>query len=239
MTKFSFILPIRNRAALLKRGLQSIDALDYDHDEYEVIISDYLSQDNLIEVVHEFRGRLNMTYLCIDVRRYVHHKIFFSQGACNPALAQNLAVKHASGKHIILTSPEIVHWTQNLKNLDKIENLENKFVYGKVLERKETEVFAREVKFPFENISSMDSPIRLCDWDKIREPTLYFFGVMNRKTFLKYGGIDEHYMTGIAYDDEDFGKRMDKVPGLILEYCRDVRSVHLTHDRSYQAPDKS
>jgi hypothetical protein len=177
-----------------------------------------------------------MTYLCIDPRRYSMHKIFMHKGCCNPALAQNIAVRSACGEYIILTSPEILHAKQNLNNLDKIENLEKKFIFGRVVEKSETEVFS--LHFPFEVLHTIDSAITLCDWKTTLESyALYFIGVMKRKTFFKYGGIDEKYMSGIAYDDEDFGYRMKAVGDeLVLEFHNEVCGVHLTHDRSYQDP---
>lgn len=233
MTRYSFIYPIRNRAALLKRGLESLVAMDYDKDKFEVVIADYLSEDNISEVVHNFRGKLNMQYLCIDYRRYRYYKIPFPQGRCNPALAQNVAAQEADGKFLILTSPEIVHWNQNLNQLDAMQDLEKKFIYGRVVEKSESEVFS--LQYPFEAVDKMDSPTVLCDWEnQLRSPVLYFVGVIPRDIYMKYGGIDEFYMSAIAYDDEDFGNRMQACGELSLEYSRKVCGVHLTHDRAYQ-----
>lgn len=237
-TKYSYILPIRNRAQLLKRGLQSLLAMDYDKDLFEVVIVDYLSEDSIQDVIREFRGLLNIQYACIDIRRYRYHKIFLNKGNCNPALAQNIGVKLARGEYIILTSPEILHSKFNLSNLDKIENLENKFIYGKVIEKTEAEIFS--LHFPFDVLHTIDSPLSLCDWKNTLEHyALYFIGCMKKSVFIKYGGIDETYMTGIAYDDEDFGYRMKAVGDekLKLEYHPQVFGVHLTHDRSYQNPE--
>lgn len=232
-TKYSYILPIRNRSNLLKRGLQSMAAMKYDLDKFEVVIADYLSEDNIMDVIMQFRGILNMKYLCIDPRRYDKYKIFMNKGNCNPALAQNIAVRYAEGKFIILTSPEIVHSDMNLQNLDKIEDLENKFIYGRVIEKTETEIF--NLHFPFEAIHTMDSPTILCDWKTTLEHyALYFIGVMKRSMFMKCGGIDEKYMENIAYDDEDFGYRMKANKELTLEFHKEICGVHLVHDRSYQ-----
>jgi glycosyltransferase involved in cell wall biosynthesis len=52
-TKYSYILPIRNRANLLKRGLQSLAAMDYDKDAFEVVIADYISDDNIQDEILE------------------------------------------------------------------------------------------------------------------------------------------------------------------------------------------
>jgi hypothetical protein len=171
----------------------------------------------------------------VDYRRYKYHKIFFKSNRCNPALAQNLAVNEADGDFIILTSPEVVHWKNNLKELDKIENLDKKFVYGRVIEKTENEVFG--LKYPFDAINKLDSSLILCDWNtRVKSVTLYFIGVMSRDVFVRYGGIDEYYMTGIAYDDEDFGKRMDRAADISLEFNSKVVGIHLTHDRAYQEP---
>lgn len=231
--KYSYILPIRNRADLLRRGLQSYDCMDYDKDNFEVVIADYMSEDNIKGVINEFRGRLNIKYLCIDPRRYVYHKVGFHKGNCNPALAQNVAVIEADGEFIIMTSPEILQWKGNLKNLDMVEGLKDKFLYGKVIEKSEKEFFNTVNHFDIMN--TMDSPQVLCDWEKVlKSVTLYFIGVMAKSKFIKYGGIDEQYMCAIAYDDEDFGKRMEKCPDLELVFDKNVFGIHLTHDRSYQ-----
>ena len=139
---FSFIYPVRNRADLLMRGLSSLEKMDYDKDKFEIVISDYLSDDNLVEKIHKYRGSLNIKYLCIDFRRYKYHKVFFKNGKCNPALAQNCAVRASSGKNIILTSPEILHWKDNLNILNEIKDLDSKFIYGKVTEKTENDVFS-------------------------------------------------------------------------------------------------
>lgn len=234
-TKYSYILPIRNRANLLKRGLESLLAMEYDKEKFEVVIVDYMSEDKIKDVIGEFRGLLNMKYACIDIRRYKYHKIFLNGGNCNPALAQNIGAKIASGKFLTLTSPEIVHSKYNLENLDKIENLESKFIYGRVIEKTEKDIFS--LHFPFDVVHKLDSPNILCDWTTTLESyALYFIGVISRATFIKYGGIDEKYMCNIAYDDEDFGYRMKAVGDEILklEFHKEISGVHLTHDRSYQ-----
>lgn len=234
-TKYSYILPVRNRANLLKRGLQSLLAMDYDKEKFEVVIVDYMSEDNIKDIIGEFRGLLNMKYACIDIRRYKYHKVFLNQGNCNPALAQNIGVKISSGKFAILTSPEIVHSKYNLTNIDKIEGLEKKFIYGRVIEKTEKDVFT--LHFPFDVIHQLDSPNILCDWNTTLENyALYFIGVIKKSVFMKYGGIDEKYMCNIAYDDEDFGYRMKAVSDdeLLLEFHKEITGVHLTHDRSYQ-----
>lgn len=235
MTKYSFIYPIRNRCNLLKRGLESLRALNYDKDLFEVIIADYMSEDNIIEIIHQFRGELNIKYLCIDFRRYKYHKLYFKAGKCNPCLAQNIASRASSGEYLILTSPEIIHYRENLKILDSIENLSNKFIYGRVIEKSEESVFG--INYPFSEINKMDSPLVLCDWEtKVKSVTQYFIGVIPKKIYMNYGGIDEYYMTGIAYEDEDFGNRMNNIDNFELLYDKRICGIHLIHDRSYQDP---
>lgn len=235
--KYSYIIPVRNRSDLLMRGLQSLQNMDYDKDDFEVVIADYLSDDDIISKIHKIRGTLNIKYLCIDFRRYKYHKLFFKNGKCNPALAQNCAVRASSGKHIILTSPEILHWKNNLKYLDTVENLDKKFIYGRVTEKTENEVFSNID--PFSRLDKINNGNILCDWNKekhIKKETLYFIGVMPRNIYMEYGGIDEKYMMGIAYEDEDFGNRMINIgeDKLSLIFDDNVLGIHLTHDRAYQ-----
>lgn len=231
--KYSFIYPVRNRVDLLMRGLESLMEMDYPKSGFEVVIVDYMSDDDLASRILRFRGFLNIQYICVDLRRYKHRKVFMKDGRCNPALAQNIGARQARGQHIILTSPEILHWKKNLSILDATPELSRKMVYGKVIEREEHEVFS--MGNPFGMLNQMTSEKVLCDWiNHLQTPTLYFIGVIPRDLYIKYGGIDEAFMSGIAYEDEDFGNRLKNMPDLELVFDKEVFGVHLTHDRAYQ-----
>lgn len=234
MTKYSYIYPIRNRSNLLFYGLDSLLNMDYDKDKYEVIIADYISDDDIIDVIYKFRGKINMKYLCIDPRRYKYHKIPFIKGVCNPALAQNLAVKEAEGEFIVLTSPEVIHDSQNLNRLDGRENLHKQFLYGRVFEKTENTLL-KDKKIDYSSIGKMQYTLSLCDWNKgVKDDAIYFIGVMNKALFLNIGGIDEAYMSGIAFEDKDFGMRVRLSNILGIEYDKDVSGCHIFHSRAYQ-----
>ena len=232
--RYSFILPIRNRKSLLARGLQSIAMLAYDKREFEVIICDYMSTDRIEDVIKIFVNDINIKHVIIDPNKYRYGKVYMYNGKCNPALAQNIGANVASGSTLILSSPEIVHWYANLHNADGIEDLENKFVYGKVIEYKEKTLYDMHGSKVFYVINKLDSGKVLCDW-KFNgiKLAVYFIGLISRRKFLDVGGIDESYMGGIAYEDEDFGNRMDRSE-IELEYNPNICGVHLEHDRSYQ-----
>ncbi len=52
-TKFTVIIPTRERAATLKHAIESCIAQQYEN--LEILISDNASEDNTRDVVHEFR----------------------------------------------------------------------------------------------------------------------------------------------------------------------------------------
>ncbi len=54
----SFLIPVRNRPALLKKCLESIFALDYPSEKFEVIVIDDASEDDTAEVAQTFPVKL-------------------------------------------------------------------------------------------------------------------------------------------------------------------------------------
>lgn len=207
----------------------------YDRSKFEVVVVDQKSTDGLAEVIAEFSNKLNITVVTIDTGKYPHFPIFHRRGFCNPALAQNVGVAHARGSYVVLTSPEIVHDSGNLEHLDAIQGLDAKFVYGRVLEKPEEEVFLAAGPPDLGALVPKDWDEILCDWPKKGVVvSVYYIGVMHRDVFLHIGGIDEFYLQGTAWEDDDFGNRIVAIDGITSEYKDNVLGVHLKHDRAYQ-----
>lgn len=231
--KYSFIIPVRNRANLLRFGLKSISSLNYEKKDFEVIIIDQMSNDHIEKVIEEFIGKINIRYIQVDYSQTNYHS---QNGFYNPGQAQNIGASKAQGDFLILTSPEIIHHSENLKNLDKIDNLENQFIYGNVLEKDLKEVFwDSECDFSqIHKIMPNDLSEVLCDWkNKGILVSVYYIGVIFKELFRIMGGIDSNYMYGVAYEDEDFGNRVVAVRNITSNCNYKIFGIHLKHSREY------
>lgn len=234
--KYSFILPVNNRSHLLSLGLESIASLNYSKNEYEVIIVDHMSDDGIEKVIKSFVEKINIRHVIIDINLYPREINIINGRFCNPALAQNVGGRFATGQFLILTSPEIIHHSENLVNLDLIDNLNNKFIYGRVLQKKEEEVF-KDGQCDFSKIEKFVpnsySEI-LCDWEKKGiSISVYFIGIISKSLFYNLGGIDEKFMAGIAFEDDDFGNRIIAHSDITSEYKKNIFGIHLEHSREY------
>jgi glycosyltransferase involved in cell wall biosynthesis len=89
----SVIIPTRNRAADLKACLQALATQDFPREMYEVIVCDDGSEEDISEVIEEFRRD------SFDVR-------YFRQEHRGPAAARNLGIRHSRGSIIAMTDSD-------------------------------------------------------------------------------------------------------------------------------------
>jgi succinoglycan biosynthesis protein ExoA len=86
----SLILPIRNEAAYIKRGLQAILEQDYSIERLEVLVSDGMSTDNTRKIVNDFA----------ELHNQLNIQILDNPGQIVPT-GINIALRAATGEIII------------------------------------------------------------------------------------------------------------------------------------------
>jgi glycosyltransferase involved in cell wall biosynthesis len=103
---FSVIVPTYNRAAQLRRCLESLAAQDYPRDRCETIVVDDGSSEPLDEIVKAFDGRLQLRLL--------------RQSRTGPGPARNAGARAARGKWLAFTDDDCRPETGWLTALDRV-----------------------------------------------------------------------------------------------------------------------
>lgn len=229
--RISIVMPVHDRRGLLSYGLKSIRNSTYDQSRVEIIVVDAASTDSPKEVCDEWDAR----YVKIDPYRSdlnvprEHH--------INPCLQQNVGIQiglASSSDVIILTSPEVVFAQETLQKIaDSIDV--GTSIYAKVFEPNWTD--SVEMLDPSEWTTDILDRIPHgipYNFDALGNNKLsgYFLGAFWADTICEVGGIDEQYIKGIAWEDDDFGLRMAARDTPI--YREDILGVHLHHSRGYQ-----
>lgn len=201
----SFVCPIKNRVDLFEVTINSI--LDYAldvKDKFEIIVLDSGSTDSIKSFIKETRKKIDISYA-----EYAYPNIIPRH---NPAYAHNLGVQLAKYDSVVLTSPEIAHKTEVIKQLIPL--------------------VGKNLTCSIIDLNENGSFWRVLVSDKFRgdDPGLYFIGMYNKKDFLSIGGIDEKFMEGESFEDTDFGKRW-KLAKLPFEFHNEIIGRHLWHPR--------
>jgi glucosyl-dolichyl phosphate glucuronosyltransferase len=94
--QFSIILCSRNRAQLLRTALESVLAVDYPRDRFELLLVDNGSTDETASLVAEFERRAEFQV------RYIY------EGAIGLSRARNRAIREARGQYLFFTDDDQV-----------------------------------------------------------------------------------------------------------------------------------
>jgi glycosyltransferase involved in cell wall biosynthesis len=103
--KYSIIIPTYNRAPLLEKLLKSITEIDYDKDQYEVIIIDDGSKDKTPEIADKYMQIIPMRYI--------------RQDNSGPSKARNMGIDLASGEFVTLIDDDCTSPNNWLKKADE------------------------------------------------------------------------------------------------------------------------
>lgn len=130
----------------------------------------------------------------------------------NPSRALNIGVLYAKNDNIIITSPEVIPKTNVLKQLK--EEIGNNII---------CQVFDTNDQGKI-TISLVNSKFRS------GTPCMYFLALFNKKDIETINGWDENFMTGYAWEDDDFGRRFVRA-GLQFKVRDDIQAIHQFHPR--------
>jgi len=233
----SYIIPYKLRSQLLRLNLFTL--LSQTDKDFEVVITDYLSNDNLPDIINEFRDKgLSIRCYIVDATRCpFSHDSHIYHGMFSPAIGQNVAAKKSKGDILILTSPEVVNANTNVEVVKKkFSDGKPKFLLGWIDE-------IRATMFPYAGSGVTAEQIKALipyygpDGAKCREecwaPERYFLGCIRKNDFMRIGGVEEKYMAGMAFEDNDFANRC-AVHGFPATLDTDIAGIHLAHGRGYQ-----
>lgn len=217
--KYSIIMPYYNRPEL-RFSLDSYRYLYKNRSDFEIVIvedsknaSDVEMHKALMDTVAKYPE------LCIRV-------IQDPLKSYNPSSKYNVGVKKASGEIIILTNPEVPHVSDLLKFIDSTD-MSNLYL-----------IFACLAVYVVNNVVDFkDSEFKFYMWyqhTQYRDVRYHFCTAILKDNYLnRVKGFDERYCAGIAYDDDNFVKRVMK-SGMIMLPVDDLITYHIEHSRNYK-----
>lgn len=242
-TEVSYIIGHKDRTDLLKPNFDSL--LNQTNKNFEIIISDNSGQEHkeiLKKLVTEYRNlglKIKLFFVNPRLCKYSHDGSIFSN-KYNPALQQNVAVKKSQGRIIVLTSPEVINSSTNVENIiNSFNEDQNKFILGWIDEIKVENIKEIQIQNYNNNFMKLYSESfpelngASCKPNKFK-PENYFLGSMLKEVYCKIGGMDEEFMAGIGYEDNEFANRcINNNIKIILN--ENIVGLHLYHSRSYQS----
>jgi hypothetical protein len=227
--KYSFLFPYYNRADCFALTLSSFKELYQSRNDYEVvIIEDFKNISNvgyhekLKSIISIFNPFFPIKHIECDI-----------QNMYNPSILFNLGAKGSLGAYLIVTNPECCHMVDILKGLDgEFEKNPLAYVVCSCLavQLKTPRTNFEPCKIKMEDFTSVQwyqhTKHRNCSW--------HFCSCISKDTYFKFGGFDEQYAKGIAYDDVDFINTVRKSGSPVIPRD-DLLTYHIAHDISYQS----
>lgn len=220
--KYSIIMPYLNRFQHLNNTLWSFEHWYRNRDDYEIIIvedtknqMDSVEHMNLLSLIDEFEDLCEIQHL------------EYSRETYNPAGMFNLAVDLAKGDRLILTNPECFHENDILGGLDKYNEDDYIVCACKSVYNQPTIQKFEDMKYDFEMWY-----VHSVHYDR----KIHFCTCISHKNFCKIHGFDTAYLEGIAYEDDDFVKKVE-AGGINIVHADELVVLHQAHSRQYGAPN--
>jgi len=206
---FSIIIPCYNRPKQLLTCLQSIAALDYDPERFEVLVVDDGSQCPPETIVCNFEK-------LFDVK-------LVKQANAGPATARNTGARHAKGSYLAFTDDDCqptLNWLTNLEAY--FMSNPHCAITGRVVNSLPQNPFSTAsqdlVEYMYLYFNSVNNRARFFTSNNLAVPTSYF---------NSSGGFDTNYRQAAGEDRELCDRWLHQ--GLEIIYAPDVLVYHAHH----------
>lgn len=210
----SVVMTTYNRASLLAETLATLYGQWKDWRKFEVV------------VVDDGDGRDNTDNVCRFSSQYLPVWYFKrhrdpANHYSNPAVPNNIGIRHAHGQVIILQNAECRHVTE--QSVAKLT--------AKVMDEPNTAFFAS-----VQCLDPQGQPNGAWYTHSQHSPRPFFFcGAILKDHFVRLRGFDEDYLY-YGWDDNDMADRLRKI-GVRFEYADDILIQHQWHPSSYRPED--
>jgi glycosyltransferase involved in cell wall biosynthesis len=209
-----------NRLNLLRHTLKTItNSIIKD---YEIIIVDDCSKaEERVEcLISEFKNiEFNIIRLEKSKRWY-----------CNPCIPYNIGFRQIKGNIVIIQNPECAHNGDILDHAVKNINSNNYLVYSAYsLDQSDTNSLLSGHKIKLHQWPATVEGVSGWYAHKTINPRPYHFcSCITKDNLYDLGGFDERFAKGIAYDDDEFVKRISRKK-LNISFCNDPFVFHQFH----------
>lgn len=240
--KVSVVLSIHNRSRLFERALHGYLWQTMASSEWEIVLIDDMSTEDLAVAYKPFLGRINLTHIRMD---HTKHPVFmrmnpgWSLGRSKnwyhtPAISTNIGLIHAKGEVICLCHPEILHGPRNFD-----------LAYKRLCVDKEPRYLFGETWFGSRTTNTLLDAMKTSwasqGWEnfmKVINPTLegkfakhqlyWYVSFLPLEAALKVRGVDFDFLEGVCGEDDDFKYRVQKA-GYSPSYDKHLKGVHQSH----------
>lgn len=246
--KVSAVLSIHNRSKLFHRALDSYVWQTMDPKDWEIILVDDGSTENLEETYRHLRGKINLVHVRMD---HTRHPIFRKMNPDwepgkdknwfhTPAISINLGTSVAHGKVICLCHPEILHAPTNFERAWNVLQNQKLFIFGRTyigtpqLNRHLSVM--HEAGYSWADVGWEDFYGAFLakgpEWHShvLDETQLYWYTSFLPKSAIEaVRGVDFAYLAGVAAEDDDFRQRVYGA-GWEPVHRRDIVGIHQYHE---------
>jgi glycosyltransferase involved in cell wall biosynthesis len=244
--EFSAVLSVHNRSTLLRRALLGYLWQTVPSTNWEILLVDDMSTEDLSEVYKPFIGRMNLRHIKIDHRRHPMWKSRNPNGVGNfenwyhtPAITINAGTYMARGRIICLCHPEILHAPTNFLKAKEAIDKEKVYVFGKTYLGTQAANRWLDTNPGWTDLGGWDGFLkRLAPVDPLhhfRPNELYWYtSFIPKEAVERIGGVDFDYLNGVAGEDDDFKERAAAAgwrPVLVPE----VEGFHQDHSDEKEA----
>jgi glycosyltransferase involved in cell wall biosynthesis len=243
--KVSVALSIHNRSNLFGRALRGYLNQTMNRKDWEVILVDDMSTEDLRSVYSPFIGKINLMHVKMD---HTRHPVFREMNPGwkpgqnktwyhTPAISTNIAVSLSSGSVICLCHPEILHAPSNFQLAYEHLSSLNNFLFGKTYLGTLTHNQWLDMNdwhsgswTRFLQEANKASPL-----EAFPNNALYWYTSFLPKVAVSaVGGVDFKYLHGVAGEDDDFKERIKKA-GWPPLYFESIQGFHQDHSDEKEA----
>lgn len=234
--------PGNERAELLSWSLQYLLGQTLPSTKWELVLIDDLSAKDIAPAYAPFVGKCNLTHIKMDHRKHpiwreMNPSGFTSVEAENwphtPALSTNLGIKHARGKVLCFSQPEVLPSPNALATGFRESWGKKLFVFSELVltPPKFRENFLQEKKvipFPLIWQQALGSLGEKPTHYKAFPPNenYWIFAFLDKRWATMIGGVDEEYQRGVYAEDDNFRRRTEMI-GVRTHRDRNIFAVHL------------
>jgi glycosyltransferase involved in cell wall biosynthesis len=245
--RVSAVLSIHNRGALLGRALSGYLWQTMPPEQWEIILVDDMSTEDLHRVYQPHLGRMNIRHVRID---HTRHPAFgrrnpgwaggdaFQNWYHTPAISINVGVALARGAVVCLCHPEILHAPANFERAAGILAASKLFVFG------QTYLGTQEMN---RTLDAMGEGWTAPGWDgflrkmggdavpRFRSNELYWYtSFLPRAAATAVGGVDFEFLGGASGEDDDFKDRVG-LEGYPAKLFTSIEGFHQDHSHEGEA----
>lgn len=221
--ELSIIIPTWNKAAHLRRNLQSLSIQTFDHAQFEALVIDDGSTDDTTRVVNEARARYDYRLRYVYLNR---------AGDTSPALSWNVGAKRAESPLIVHMGADIIAAKDALALLYSYQQDSDgeQMTFGQCyrLHSKMSNALLDHTAWQ-ENIHLLETlfvvPFHHSSYWRV--PML---AAVPRLWYERLHGFDESYPARTWSDDADFWVRLE-ASGVVGVNALDVWGAHQYHEQ--------